>query len=559
MDSNETNTICVYNIPPGITKDDLARHFEEQGEVKGIAFPYRRQNNKAKITFKDATAAGQALKNKEQVINGQTLILIPEIEVSQDCTVTLNDKWMKKMSSHLETITEKAANCDVKFEKNADRKTRVSMYRVRGNFYRVQSLLAELESLYDHTVVFKGQLLKPKEQNGVKDAVAAEGASTKTKPEKHAHTPRQHDDMKPIQNPNLPCVQVVGILYQYIKTARRSWLQDLQDKYAVSILSKDIFAGIVNLRFQGDDIDKCNSAKCEFLALYDKICSSACVEEIPLKLQDEELNVLIALIQEAMKEKDVLAIAIPGAQAVTLVGASDQVCEAKKMCQEHMANAHAVFKTPESPDASPKKTSPYFKYKHEGVYGRMVFVTHQGITIKIYQGDIVKEQTDVIVNAANEALNHGGGIAEVIAKAAGPKLEEECKNIIKQRRQLNVADAVATKGGRLPCTFVVHVVGPRKSDYKDATKCFSALKQAVVNVLMVSNKTLKARSVAIPAVSSGIFGVPLDQVCRAFFEAIIEYSMESNQTMRLRDIRLVNIGYEVTCCMKSTFLERYNG
>ena len=110
---------------------------------------------------------------------------------------------------------------------------------------------------------------------------------------------------------------------------------------------------------------------------------------------------------------------------------------------------------------------------------------------------------DVIVNAANRRLDHGGGVAEAIAWAAGPEFTRECDRIIRERREIDDGNGVMTSSGQLLCKKVYHVVGPMWYDYENKNDCLDILHQAFTSCLMASKDY---SSIAIPAISSGEFG-----------------------------------------------------
>jgi O-acetyl-ADP-ribose deacetylase (regulator of RNase III) len=118
-------------------------------------------------------------------------------------------------------------------------------------------------------------------------------------------------------------------------------------------------------------------------------------------------------------------------------------------------------------------------------------------------GDITVEATDAVVNAANEALARGGGVCGAIFAAAGPGLAEACAAVA----PCPTGDARATPGFALPARFIVHAVGPvwRDGTHGEA----DLLASAYIRALAVADD-LGARSVSFPAISTGIFGYPLD-------------------------------------------------
>jgi O-acetyl-ADP-ribose deacetylase (regulator of RNase III) len=140
------------------------------------------------------------------------------------------------------------------------------------------------------------------------------------------------------------------------------------------------------------------------------------------------------------------------------------------------------------------------------------------VDIEAARGDITREEVDVVVNAANASLAPGGGVSGAIHRAAGPELEGECRQV---RQALYpdgvpIGHAVATGAGMLPARWVVHTVGPNahrgETDPAELAACFvSSLRAA---------SELGARSVAFPAVSSGIFGWDVRDVARIAVGAV---------------------------------------
>jgi O-acetyl-ADP-ribose deacetylase (regulator of RNase III) len=147
----------------------------------------------------------------------------------------------------------------------------------------------------------------------------------------------------------------------------------------------------------------------------------------------------------------------------------------------------------------------------------------------VVRGNLLEEPVDAIVNAANGHLAHGGGVAGVIAHAAGPALQEESDRIVRNRGILASGTAVVTGAGKLPFKGVIHAVGPRFGEGDEEAKLVDALSAAFARA--VENHWA---SVAFPAVSSGIFAVPLDICARAYLRAA-RASPLSNVRLCLRD------------------------
>jgi O-acetyl-ADP-ribose deacetylase len=132
----------------------------------------------------------------------------------------------------------------------------------------------------------------------------------------------------------------------------------------------------------------------------------------------------------------------------------------------------------------------------------------------VVRGNLLEEPVDAIVNAANGHLAHGGGVAGIISRAAGPDLQTQSDRLVQQNGPFKTGSAVATTAGKLPFKGVIHAVGPRYGEGDEEKK----LVQALTAAFAVANDK-GWTSVAFPAVSSGIFAVPLDICARAYIKA----------------------------------------
>ena len=181
-----------------------------------------------------------------------------------------------------------------------------------------------------------------------------------------------------------------------------------------------------------------------------------------------------------------------------------------------------------------------------------------GVKLSLYQRDITDEIVDAIVNAANEWLSHGGGVAAAIVRKGGRIIQEESDGVMAQRskRPLRVGDAVHTGAGTLPCKFVIHTVGP-KWDSFDKERCISLLHLACIKSLHLAAQ-LELCSIALPPISSGIFGMPKDICAQVMFAAVEEFSCSVEaEFSTLREIRIVIIDDETINVFYEKFLKRY--
>jgi O-acetyl-ADP-ribose deacetylase (regulator of RNase III) len=153
-------------------------------------------------------------------------------------------------------------------------------------------------------------------------------------------------------------------------------------------------------------------------------------------------------------------------------------------------------------------------------------------TFQVVRGNLLEEPVDAIVNAANGHLAHGGGVAGLIARAAGPALTEESERIVRERGPLPAGSAVVTGAGKLRFKGVIHAVGPRQGEGDEEATLRAALGEAFRRA-----EEAGWRSLAFPAVSSGIFAVPLPVCARAYVAAVRTW-FESERSASLRTIRL---------------------
>ena len=180
-----------------------------------------------------------------------------------------------------------------------------------------------------------------------------------------------------------------------------------------------------------------------------------------------------------------------------------------------------------------------------------------GVLFSLYQADITKVNVDAIVNAANEHLQHGGGVAAAIVHNGGYEIQHESSEIVRRHGPIPVGEAVETSGGRLPCELVIHTVGPRWNEQrKEGSK--SLLRQACLASLNLAATRLHLSSIALPAISSGIFGIPKDICAQVIFKAVEEFSQsEYAEVSRLRDVRIVIIDEPTIRVFHEEFMKRY--
>lgn len=141
------------------------------------------------------------------------------------------------------------------------------------------------------------------------------------------------------------------------------------------------------------------------------------------------------------------------------------------------------------------------------------WITH-GRKLKLMEGNIVLLDVDAIVNAANKNLVLGGGVAGAIRNAGGPSIQEECNT----KGPIDVGEAAMTNAGNLKARYVIHAVGPVQGEGQEEEK----LRNATLNSLKIASENM-LKDVAFPAISTGIFGFPMQKCSEIMIKTAMEF------------------------------------
>ena len=161
-------------------------------------------------------------------------------------------------------------------------------------------------------------------------------------------------------------------------------------------------------------------------------------------------------------------------------------------------------------------------------------VTVDQAKLSIIQGDITKQATDAIVNAANPGLMGGGGVDGAIHQAGGPAILEECKQIVAKQGWLPTGKAVITTGGNLRAKHVIHTVGPI---WQGGNKGEAALLESAYRESLRLAAEQKLTSVSFPSISTGAYGYPVAEAARVAIKAVISFLRE--QVTSLKEVVFV--------------------
>lgn len=138
----------------------------------------------------------------------------------------------------------------------------------------------------------------------------------------------------------------------------------------------------------------------------------------------------------------------------------------------------------------------------------------ENCVLELLEGDITEMQTETIVNAANTRLILGGGVAGAIRRKGGPKIQKECD----KAGGTFVGGAVKTTAGNLKAKYVIHAVGPQMGEGNEDEK----LKNATLNSLKLADEN-NIKSISFPAISTGIFGFPIERCAKIMLRTTIDY------------------------------------
>ena len=148
--------------------------------------------------------------------------------------------------------------------------------------------------------------------------------------------------------------------------------------------------------------------------------------------------------------------------------------------------------------------------------------------LMIKQGDLTQEPVDVIVNAANRHLEHGGGIARVISLKGGPMIDQESRAWVRDHGPVTHESPGITTAGNMPANYIFHAVGPVWGSGNEENKLANT-----INGCLVKMDEMALESIAFPAISTGVFRFPKALAASIFYETFKKYfSVHPNSSIR---------------------------
>ena len=154
--------------------------------------------------------------------------------------------------------------------------------------------------------------------------------------------------------------------------------------------------------------------------------------------------------------------------------------------------------------------------------------------IFVVQGDVTRQRVDAVVNAANEDLAHGGGVAAAIVRTGGRVIQEESDQWVRDHGPVGPGQAAVTTGGALQASHVIHVVGPRYRQDQDN----EALLWEAVRAALDAAEEKEFQSVAMPLISAGVFGYPRREAASVIIGSVAGW-LEDHPDGSVKEVRVV--------------------
>ncbi|PFX14651.1 uncharacterized protein LOC111344504 isoform X2 [Stylophora pistillata] len=530
-------SILVSGITPGTTEEAVVIHFQQRkhggGDVSSVKFSQNGDN--AVITFEEKETVEKVLKGDHRI--EEVLLKVdrfpdkskPTInEIFTHVTATLDPVELGISPHEAKQILEKVTHdVDVSFQ--CDKKLFVLIGKLKEInechllvmkcLNEGQPIDAQLNNL---SLANKGAEV---DNGGGRKALATPGRSDVIVATRIYERPRtkvipfnkvNSDDQAERVHPTIEArwFQVDPYAFRFMERFFKEKLDEIKGECLLKVTASSEGTRVILQAKQNCEPSRYNAACSKLSKLIETVTHGMATCELDLNGADEDsANVLM----EYIATKYPVIIDRPQERSPFFVyGDAASVGEARRIVRGGMSQQESYdtgLAAQEMVMAVPEMIS----------FENSSYRTENGVCISLRYGDITAEKVDAIVNPANEYLFHGAGLAKLIVQRGGPEIQRESNSLIRERgfQSLHIGDAVHTVAGNLRCNFVIHAVGPEwfKHSHTDNMKL---LQRACLQSLKLASK-LGLSSIAIPAISSGIFGAPIDLCAFAMFNAVEEY------------------------------------
>ncbi|XP_013403375.1 uncharacterized protein LOC106168751 [Lingula anatina] len=576
-------SILVLGLPKAITGQKIKIHFQKKGngggDVTSVIYPFHKQANAAVVTFVRGEVLETIFKYHHTILETPVQIhhfqqVFSEVQAIIDCESPIADQLLDVLNSSSQNLHEESC-VKVILEKGSR--------KLIGNWYQVRNAHQYLWKKYLESLQLKACPKEEKScevhtplygQNGESVDVASQ-PNTRLQDQGHHLEQNSHVHQQQYQDPN--CEDKAPPEKDETQSADGNVNGGTYISEAVPGLNEETHAYVMwkhqdNLSLTNGDIDirgkltedgeyqvlvgarswaDLDKARDAYVECYQKTYGSVRTEKVHVHKTTtrEQCEVII---QELMKSfQDALISYDPDKHEFIITAPFQNIDSLKNKIEMFSVNGSQVQKK----NRRKLSEDPSFPPNSENI------ITKRGLMIHIYQGDITTSNVTAIVNAANERLKHGGGVARAIKDAAGKDFDHQCQEALKEKGSFGVTDVLHTstggEGSQLKCSYVLHAVGPQWHDYVEKERCAIELRWTFYNCLKYAGDpdTIGAESVAIPAISSGIFGVPKQTVAQALLEAVLDFDRELKQKSTLQEIHLVNIAPDITHLITKKFVK----
>jgi len=162
--------------------------------------------------------------------------------------------------------------------------------------------------------------------------------------------------------------------------------------------------------------------------------------------------------------------------------------------------------------------------------------------LSLIPGDITRQCTEAIVNAANSGLMGGGGVDGAIHRAGGPAILEECRRIRADKGPLPTGKAVITTGGKLPASYVIHTVGPI---WHDGVRGEAELLSSAYRESLKLAQDRGIKTISFPSISTGAYGYPVEEAAAVALKTVVEFLQEDTSLQEVTFVLFDTPTYEV--------------
>jgi len=546
-------SIVVSNISPQTTKEDVTIHFQRQknggGEIRSVHIP---EKGTAVITFEEIEVAATVLRYshtiKESTLKLHRLIPDDSPEVLALVKARLNfDRFQlsaQEWGKALEVLKHKTG---VRCSYVSNNECVLS-----GTFNQIltaQTLLGDIR--HGRSVVLQQSI-------GGNDAFHQ---SDTTQIQQNSSATWDNDVTDNFDTKDLNSFEVQPQFMKLIKRVYEKKLRCIEETYGLKIVWTEDASQVQMRPSKASSNRRRYQEGCDsFIDLYQRVFPNMCREEVEVESGaavieainsvETENNVVIEM------EENKLVVYAEKNEILRSLQALRKKLGLQQGGSRRARRSHQRTTTPGGLENRKTLQDNQFSASPSQFLKQSL---RNGVYFSLYQGDITDERVDAIVNAANECLRHGGGVAAAIVRKGGRQIEKESRQIMLDRneRPLSIGDAVYTKGGNLSCRYVIHTVGPRWNHH-DRQRSSLLLQRACMESLCLAAE-LKLSSIAFPAVSSGIFGMPKSLCAQVMFKAIEEFSSSTDARFStLRDVRIVVIDDETISVFQEEFVNRYS-